>query len=1071
MERFLTRAFGNRCLHAAWSVLVCGATLPFAADAVPVTLAPGIPLEIQLDADAMAEYSVALPEGTATALELTQLRGFVDLELRDDADLVLDVRTEAGLDGHIEAPLLASRARQWRLIVSARKGKGGATLSLRLSDPYPATQIDALKSSAFEHYVEAEQLRRANYRETVVTRRSDDINERTRAAYAAAESRYTAAGDGCGQRRTRIGLSRMEVALGNHAQARSAAEAALAADCEGDTAERAQALKTIGMAAAYQGDFTASADAAERALALYEQTGDQRYQGIVLGNLSEVYMQLGATDRALAAANGALRAAEATADGQGIVFSRKSIAAIHLARGEVASALQDYRRMLTDLVATPYPMIEGETWNDLGIVYHRIADYPESLKAFAMAQTVWKKMSNRVGAADTLINKAQTLLELGDAQRAVRDFRRALEIARADGLKSAETRALRGLGSASLSRRQPDVARRYFSKSLEIARATGEMTAQSYALRAIGDVDFRQGRSTEARRNDESALELVRKAADRDGEAATLAQLARHVAAGGDLDAASKEIDEALAIVEVQRGQINDPSLRTSYFSALRAYPDAEIDILMRLDERFPGKGYAQAALAAAERARARSLQDMFAERSIELSRSLSPELADAQRSAEEHLSTAAFQLGRLGTETNAARRHALANAVDTASRALDEVRGRIRSANPRYANLVQPAALDVGEVQRTLLADDTAVLEYWLGARKSYVWIVTHDSFRVVRLAQRASIERLAGDLTALLRVPARAAPGEGFDALAASESRQTQAIDRAAAGLAAVLFGPDVLRGLPRKLAIVADGELQELPFGVLPSRMDRRSLGATHDVSYLPSITTLKWLRRPARGEARVAALAVFASPVLEAPAAPARDVAQGLTPLPYSRIEAEAITAFLPKERVWLALGADASRDKALSADWRRYTIVHFATHAVLDRRRPELSGIVLSQYDSNGSAQDGALRMNDIYNLDMPADLVVLSGCDTAAGRAMDSEGVFSLSRAFFYAGARRVVASLWPVEDRATAAFMREVYRGLLIEHMPAASALRSAQQRLSRDNRWASPYYWAGFVLQGDWD
>ena len=143
-------------------------------------------------------------------------------------------------------------------------------------------------------------------------------------------------------------------------------------------------------------------------------------------------------------------------------------------------------------------------------------------------------------------------------------------------------------------------------------------------------------------------------------------------------------------------------------------------------------------------------------------------------------------------------------------------------------------------------------------------------------------------------------------------------------------------------------------------------------------------------------------------------------------------------------------------------------MHFATHAVVDRERPELSGIVLA---ANGTEDDGILRMNDIYNLDMPADLVVLSGCETAAGRTLDSEGVFSLSRAFFYAGARRVVASLWPVEDRATAAFMGAFYRGMLVEHMPAVAALRFAQQRLVRDNRWAAPYYWAGFVVQGDWD
>jgi CHAT domain-containing protein len=233
----------------------------------------------------------------------------------------------------------------------------------------------------------------------------------------------------------------------------------------------------------------------------------------------------------------------------------------------------------------------------------------------------------------------------------------------------------------------------------------------------------------------------------------------------------------------------------------------------------------------------------------------------------------------------------------------------------------------------------------------------------------------------------------------------------------------------------------------------------LGATHDVSYLPSITTLKWLRRAAGAGARSPSLAIFAAPVLKS----------SVAPLPYSRVEADAIAALLPRGRVWLAVGSEASRAHVLAADWRRFTIVHFAAHALVDARRPELSGVLLSS--TGEDSQDGVLRMNDIYNLDMPVDLVVLSGCETAVGRDVDSEGVFSLSRAFFYAGAPRVVASLWPVEDRAAAAFMGSFYRALIVEHMSTAGALRFAQQSLARDSRWSAPYYWAGFVLQGDWN
>jgi CHAT domain-containing protein/tetratricopeptide (TPR) repeat protein len=1038
--------------------LLIGAACACASVHAAASLEPETPLNVSLAPDSSQSFEVGLRDGAAADLDLVQHSGFVDLELRGDGVAPLRVRTEAGVEGHIEAPLVAARARHWLLIVSARAGKGAATVALRLSAIRDASALDTTRISAFEDYVEAEAMRRANYRETAVTARSQETDAATRGAYQSAEAGYAAAGDGCGVRRTRIGLARMEVAVGNYGVARSLAEAAMGCDCRDDPAERAQALKTLGMAAAYQGDFRASAKAAEEALALYRQTGDERYQGVVLGNLSAVYMQLGATDRALEAANGALRAAEATADGQGVVFSRKSIADIRLARGEFATALKDYRATLTDLATTPYPMVEGETWNDLGIVYHRMGDYPDSLRSYESADAVWRKMRSRGEEADTLINKAQTLLEMSRLRAAVREFDAALAIARADGLKSIETRALRGLGSAHLAEGDPASARSCFLASLALARATGEIAAESYALRAMGELERRQGRFATARRNDESALRLARAAADRDGEAATLAELARTMAATGDLERARTLISRALDIVETQRGRIDDPSLRTSYSASMRAYADTQVDVLMGLDARTPDAGFASAALAAAERARVRSLTDMFAEKSLAVAKSLPPELEEALRSAEERLRNAAFRLGRRVNDSTDAARLLLETEFDQASRALDEVRGRVRSVNPRYAELIHPTDLDLGGVQQQLLDDDVAVVEYRLGEPRSYAWIVTHHAFRAVRLPARAVIEDLCTELGGLLRPPRTDQTIAGFQALAAFDARRASALQAAGGRLGAAVVAP-LGRELPRRIAIVADGCLKELPFGILPNSADGRAVGAAHDVSYLPSIAALNWLRRADAAGIRSPSLAIFADPVLSAPAAA----------LPNARAEAQTIAALLPKDRVWLALGAQASRANVLETDWRRYTIVHFAVHAVVDARRPELSGILLSASDPD--PQDGMLRMNDIYNLDMPVDLVVLSACDSAAGRDADSEGVFSLSRAFFYAGAPRVIASLWPVDDRASAAFMALFYRALIVEHMSVGSALRFAQQALARDTRWSAPYYWAGFVLQGDWN
>ncbi|HEX6864203.1 MAG TPA: CHAT domain-containing protein, partial [Thermoanaerobaculia bacterium] len=148
----------------------------------------------------------------------------------------------------------------------------------------------------------------------------------------------------------------------------------------------------------------------------------------------------------------------------------------------------------------------------------------------------------------------------------------------------------------------------------------------------------------------------------------------------------------------------------------------------------------------------------------------------------------------------------------------------------------------------------------------------------------------------------------------------------------------------------------------------------------------------------------------------------------------------------------------------------FRVVHFATHGVLDAERPALSGLALSMVGPDGSAQEGFLHLRDVYGLRLDADLVVLSGCRTALGRELRGEGLVGLTRGFLYAGAPRVVASLWKVEDRATSELMTRFYRALWEEGLAPAAALRSAQLSLRRERRWRDPYFWAGFVLQGAW-
>jgi CHAT domain-containing protein len=166
----------------------------------------------------------------------------------------------------------------------------------------------------------------------------------------------------------------------------------------------------------------------------------------------------------------------------------------------------------------------------------------------------------------------------------------------------------------------------------------------------------------------------------------------------------------------------------------------------------------------------------------------------------------------------------------------------------------------------------------------------------------------------------------------------------------------------------------------------------------------------------------------------------------------------------------ALDFEASRATATRDRLSQYRYVHFATHGLADSERPELSTLVLSLYDEQGRLKDGFLRGHEVYNLEMPAELVTLSACETGLGKLTRGEGLVSLTRGFMYAGAARVVVSLWSVSDRATAELMTKFYRRVLVEGERPAAALRAAQVEMWRDERWEAPYYWAAFTLQGEW-
>jgi CHAT domain-containing protein len=513
---------------------------------------------------------------------------------------------------------------------------------------------------------------------------------------------------------------------------------------------------------------------------------------------------------------------------------------------------------------------------------------------------------------------------------------------------------------------------------------------------------------------------------------------------------------------------------------------ELHVDLLMQLHRQQPAAGFHALALQASERARGRSLVELLREAHGGALQHADPTLLERERSLRRHISTKAQAQLRLASLRHTPTQQAMiAREIEELMSEYESVATELRRSNRGLASALQAEPIDVSRLQRNLLDDSTTLLEYALGSEKSFLWVVTKKSLHVYELPPRAEIE--SAGRTAYEQLSVADGSGDGV--------RQ----------LSRMLLGPASRDLKGKRLVIVSDGVIQYLPFGAL--LVGSEPLIRRFEVTTLPSVSTLAVLRDAPRRSKPPKTLLVFADPVFDSedprvasgskPATRAmtlmaesssrsaddaretelersqKDIGLArLARLPFTRREANALLSLVPADQGKAVLDFDANRQFVTGPEIGRYRFIHFATHGLLNSFRPELSGIVLSMVDENGNEQNGFLSTADVFNMSLHADLVVLSGCRTGLGREIKGEGIAGLTRAFIYAGAPRVVASLWKVNDAATAELMKRFYEGMLRPHrLSAAAALREAQISLSKEKRWSAPYYWAAFVLQGEWN
>jgi len=632
----------------------------------------------------------------------------------------------------------------------------------------------------------------------------------------------------------------------------------------------------------------------------------------------------------------------------------------------------------------------------------------------------------------------------------------------------------------------------YYTQAVALQRSVQNDRQLATTLRNFGVFQRDEGQTEKALEYLNEARTLSAKVGDRDTEASVLSELARLEFTRGDLLPARKLIAEAIARSESVRINLKSQSFRTSYLASVRKYYEFEIEVLMRLHQQRPNEGFDAAAIEVSEKSRARSLLELLREARAEIQQGVDPSLIERESHLRRLIAEAAERQTRLlsgkYTEEQAS---AASKEIDALTTEYDQVQARIRQSSPRYASLVEPAPLSVAEIQKRVLDQNTLLLEYALGEQKSFVWVVAHDSVKSFELPGRAAIEQGAKRFYQLLTERGAAVPNETL----AQRQQRLAHVDtdypQAAASLSRMLLAPVAAELGQKRLLIVAEGVLQYVPFAALPLNGDA-PLIVDHEIVNLPSASVLAMLReefgnrKPASKSVAVIADPVFTandprlatavktavkeSPFLDAQRSAAESGVNDLARLRFSRQEADEITRLAGETRNLKAVDFAANRSTATDARLGDYQIVHFATHGLINNQHPDLSGVVLSLVDEQGRPQNGFLRLYDIYNLKLNADLVVLSACQTALGKEIKGEGLVGLTRGFMYAGAPRVVATLWRIDDRATADMMRRFYQAMLKDGLRPSAALRSAQLSMLRDRRWHSPHFWAPFTLQGEW-
>jgi CHAT domain-containing protein/Tfp pilus assembly protein PilF len=901
-----------------------------------------------------------------------------------------------------------------------------------------------------------------------------------------------------------IELARTEALKSNFKESHSIALRALEIhEKNGNQKGIADSLRLITVALQVFGEAEKSLSFAERALTISTEIGDKVGIGKSLRDIGLVYFNRGNLPEALKLFEQARKAAEASKDKKTLCDVLRNTAMLYGEQGDYQRELKTYEIALEIAKETNDLRGQAAILMNSGSVEYGLGNFGKASQLLLEALTISEKIGNKRYVAGSLSNLAgihfysgndETALdylqksmkvfeEIGDNvalsvivgnfgayyyeqeefDKALKYFQKSLQIRKENKDTEGIIWSLNYLGDVHEKLKKYDQAMKYYTEAHSLAQTTGFKSLTGLSHLGMGVVHYHKKQLSLAESSIETALEIASSMSDW-----TTLWLALRIQAKIFSDTSRKaealaSIKESVSLIESVRAGIDLAEQKAGYFESKREAYEELIGMLLEENNIEEAFQYAQ-------RSKARAFLDMLAEAEIDPIKNLDPALVTKRGNLLKDLAEVQSEIRKL-TESdppNVSKVNELSKRRIELDGQYSNLQMEIRKQNPRYADLQYPNPTLLNEAQASL-DDQTILLEYFVGESHSYLFAVTNQGSRGYILPEEKKLSAQILQIREFLQKPTVPPGSDGpgnFRTLASL--LYSELVKPAEAEL-----------GEKEKIIIAPDGPLNYLPFEILVTNTSKKQMNnfsqlayiaTQHEIRYVPSVSVLKQLQqKPATQDQKQ--FIAFANPLLKKttekdPPILVRAWASDLGMLPHAKTEVEEIAKMYSKEDASILIGEDASEKNVKTLQLDHYKRIHFASHGLIDEEKPELSALVLSADEKQ--EEDGFLTMREVFDLNLNADLVVLSACQTGLGQQIRGEGVSGLSRAFLVAGTTSVLVSLWNVYDKTTADFMKEFYENMEQKKMSKTEALKQVRLDMIHNQKSSHPHYWAAFVLIG---